>query len=119
VSEWAVVALASFFGAVLSGMGMGGGGILLIYLTAYAGKDQLAAQGINLVFFIPVAAVSLWFHARNKLVRWKILAPVCILGFAGVYLGVKLAMLLGSDILSRLFGGLLALIALRELSAKK
>jgi uncharacterized membrane protein YfcA len=119
MSEWLIIGLVSFFGAVLSGMGMGGGGILLIYLTAYAGMDQLAAQGINLVFFVPVAAVSLFIHLKNRLVRWRILGPVIILGFVGVYLGAKLAMLLGSDILSKMFGGLLLIIGLRELFAKQ
>lgn len=109
---------ASFFGAVLSALGMGGGGILLIYLTAYLGMDQLAAQGINLVFFLPVGAVALCIHAKNKLVRWRVVWPCVILGLVGVYFGSKLAMLLGSDLLSKLFGGFLLIIGVRELFAK-
>ena len=49
--------MLDFFIGVISGicsaMGVGGGSILLLYLTAFAGYDQLSAQGINLVFFLP------------------------------------------------------------------
>ena len=34
---------------VLSGFGVGGGTLLLVYLTAVAGADQHLAQGINLL----------------------------------------------------------------------
>lgn len=113
------IVLASFFGAVFSALGMGGGGILLIYLTAYAEMEQLAAQGINLVFFIPVAVVAIIIHAKNKLIRWKIVLPSILLGLAGVYFGAKLAMFIGSAVLSKLFGGFLLVIGLREVLFRK
>ena len=116
MNMWAI-ALSSFFGAVLSALGMGGGGILIIYLTAYAGMDQLGAQGINLLFFIPVALVALFFHARAGLVRWRIVPACVLLGLAGVYCGTKLAMFVGSELLSKLFGGFLLVIGIRELFA--
>lgn len=116
--SWLLVALASFFGAALSAMGMGGGGLLLIYLTAYAGMEQLAAQGINLVFFIPIALVAIWMHTRRRLIRWRSV-PVCVaVGLAGVWCGSGLAMWIGSDLLSRLFGGFLLIIGVRELFSK-
>ena len=113
-----MIFLASFLGAVLSALGMGGGGILLIYLTAYAGVEQLAAQGINLVFFLPVAVVALCIHYKNGLIWWRIVWPCTLLGLLGVYGGAKLAMLLGSPILSKLFGGFLVIIGVRELLMK-
>lgn len=110
--------MVSFFGAALSALGMGGGGILLIYLTAYAGLDQLAAQGMNLVFFIPIAAVALMIHMKNKLVRWKIVWPCILLGLPGVFCGAWLAEYLGSDILRKIFAIFLVVIGVRELIAK-
>jgi uncharacterized membrane protein YfcA len=103
---------------VLSALGMGGGGILLIYLTVYAGVDQLTAQGVNLVFFIPVALVALNIHAKNKLIRWKIVWPCVLLGLLGVWGGAQLAMYIGSQTLSRLFGGFLLIIGVREFFVK-
>ena len=40
-------------------MGLGGGTVLLIYLSLSAQVPQLTAQGINLLVFIPTAAVAL------------------------------------------------------------
>jgi len=108
----------SFFGAALSALGMGGGGILLIYLTVYLGFDQLRAQGINLIFFIPVAAAALTMHIKNRLVRWKIVWPCILLGLPGVFLGERLAMLIGPGILQKIFGGSLILIGAKELFSK-
>lgn len=113
--NWVGIAVASFLGAVLSALGMGGGGILLVYLTAYLGMEQQTAQGLNLIFFVPVAVVALCIHAKNKLIRWKIALPCVLVGLVGVWLGAKLAMSLDSQLLGKLFGGFLLLIGLREL----
>lgn len=117
--NWLYIALASFFGAVLSALGMGGGGILLIYLTIVVGMDQHTAQGINLVFFIPVAIVAILIHAKNKLIRWKVAFPCILCGLGGVWIGAYTAMRLDSDLLGRLFGGFLLIIGLREIFFKE
>lgn len=49
-------ALAGAVTGVLSGFGVGGGTLLLIYMTAFAGVEQHLAQGINLLYFLPTAA---------------------------------------------------------------
>lgn len=116
--SWVWAILASFLGAVISALGMGGGGILLIYLTVYLGMSQLKAQGIHLLFFLPVAAVALVLHTKNKLIRWRVALPFAALGLPGVWFGVELAQRAGSQLLSKLFGGFLLLIGLRELFAK-
>jgi uncharacterized membrane protein YfcA len=63
-------------------MGLGGGMVLIVYLTVFAGFSQLAAQGINLVFFIPIAIISLVLHTKNKLVEWKKAVPAVLWGTA-------------------------------------
>ena len=40
--------LAGLAAGVLSGFGVGGGTLLLIYMTVFAGMPQTLAQGINL-----------------------------------------------------------------------
>ena len=44
--------LAGLFSGILGSMGLGGGGILIIYLSLFTATEQLKAQGINLIFFI-------------------------------------------------------------------
>jgi len=113
---WALA--ASFFGAVIGALGMGGGSVLIIYLTVYLGLEQLKAQGINLVFFLPVAAVALIFHHKHRLIKWRVALPCSAIGLVGVYFGTRLAMYAGSSLLGKLFGGFLLIIGLRELFAK-
>ena len=63
--------LAGIAGGVISGMGMGGGTLLIPILTILLGVEQSIAQAVNLISFVPVAIVSLVFHIKNKLVEWK------------------------------------------------
>ena len=62
---------------VLSGFGVGGGTLLLVYLTAVAGADQHLAQGINLLYFLPAGLLALPAHIKNGYVEKKALLP-CI-----------------------------------------
>lgn len=99
---------------LLGAMGLGGGSVLLLYLTLIAGVEQIAAQGINLLFFIPCALVALFFHRKNKLIQWKT-ALWCIAGgLFGVLLGSFLAGLFSNRLLSRIFAVFLLLIGIRE-----
>ena len=40
---------------IFSGIGMGGGTILIFLLTTFAGLEQHIAQATNLIYFIPTA----------------------------------------------------------------
>ena len=48
---------------VLSAWGIGGGTLLLLVMTLVFGVDQTAAQGINLLYFLPTAAMGLALRA--------------------------------------------------------
>ena len=110
--------LVSFFAAVLGSLGMGGGGILLIYLTVFQNQPQLSAQGINLLFFLPIAAISLFFHTKHKLVAWNVVFHAVLWGVLGVFLGSWIAGKLGSPLLSKGFAVFLLYIGIRELFRK-
>jgi len=107
--------IVGFLSGILASMGLGGGFILVIYLTVFAGTSQLAAQSINLIFFLPIAAASLFFHLRGKLIEKEILLPCILPELAGVFGGVFLANFLGSSVLSKIFAGFVLLIGIREL----
>lgn len=112
------ITAASFVSAILASMGMGGGSILLIYLTTFLQMGQLEAQGINLVFFIPIAAVALFIHSKNKLIKWKTAFSAIPAGIIGVFIGSFLAESLGDSLLKKFFGVFLVIIGLREFFAK-
>ena len=93
---------AGFVSAVIASMGMGGGSVLIIYLTLMLELSQRQAQGINLLFFLPIGAVSLYLH--NKAGRIDTRAAKQFL-----------PMFIGGELLSRGFALFLAGIGLRQL----
>lgn len=117
--EWIWMALAGLISGILGAMGMGGGGVLIIYLTLIAGMDQRAAQGINLLLFIPCALLALFCYLRKGLVDIRTALTAAAAGLVGALGGVFLSGWLDVLWLRHIFGVMLLLIGLRELFAKK
>lgn len=107
--------IAAFFAAIAGSLGLGGGGILLLYLTAFADYEQLKAQGINLIFFIPCAIIALIIHAKNHLIEWKATWICSLTGLAGAGLGFWLASLFDPYWLGKAFAVFLLFLGLKEL----
>ncbi len=57
--------LAVILSAAVSAMGLGGGGVLILYLTLVRDVPQLEAQGINLLFFTP-APLRQYLSTENE-----------------------------------------------------
>ena len=108
----------AFLTGIFASMGLGGGMVLIVYLTVFAGFSQLVAQGINLVFFIPIAIISLVLHTKNKLVEWKTAVPAVLWGTAAVIISAWLANRIEQSLLSKAFGIFLILMGLKELFFK-
>ena len=108
----------AFLTGIFASMGLGGGMVLIGYLTVFAGFSQLVAQGINLVFFIPIAIISLVLHTKNKLVEWKKAVPAVLWGTAAVIISAWLANRIEQSLLSKAFGIFLILMGLKELFFK-
>ena len=60
-----------FLAGVCASMGIGGGFVLMLYLTLFAGLAQKDAQLFNLLFFLPVAALALFQHKKSGLIDAK------------------------------------------------
>ena len=109
---------AGLITGILSGFGIGGGTILMIYLTGFAGMAQKTAQGINLLYFLPTAAAALLIHSKNRQVEWKAVLPAAICGCLTAGILSMAAMHMELDLLRRLFGGFLILTGIAELRKK-
>ena len=92
---WGVAAIG-FFSGIISGMGIGGGTILIPALLFLTEVNQQQAQGVNLIYFIPTAVVALITHRKNGTLDLKTAKP-----------------------LKKLFGGFLLLMGLSEIFKKK
>jgi uncharacterized membrane protein YfcA len=106
--------IVGFFSGIISGMGIGGGAILIPALILLQNVSQQVAQGINLLYFLPTASVSLIVHIKNKNVVLKTALILGISGVLGAILGSILAIKMPSDLLRRFFGIFLFLIGIYE-----
>lgn len=102
----------------LSGLGVGGGSLLILWLTLVLGWAQNTARCLNLLFFLPAALVSCFFRWKQRTVDIRKILPAVIAGCMAVVLTNFLGRNLDSQIIQKLFGGLLLLTGLRELLYK-
>ena len=99
---------------IISGWGIGGGSLLVLYLTTIADLSQRQAGGINLLYYIGCAPIALIGHIRNKQVDVTT-ALWCTLG--GIATAIPVSLLTGhmdSTLLRRMFGILAIYVAIRE-----
>lgn len=95
--------------AILSGMGVGGGGLLVIYLTLFENAPQIIAQGANLLFFLVAGVASTLYSAKKKKVVWKKTIPLSIIGAIFALISSIFAAKINPDILRKIFGIMLVL----------
>ena len=102
----------------LAGLGIGGGSLLIIWLTMVLGTDQSTARSINLLFFIPSAIAAIVFRWKQGAIDFQKILPAiaggCIAALVFSWLGSRMDL----ELLKKLFGGLLILTGLRELFYK-
>ncbi len=110
-------AIVGFVTGVIASMGLGGGFVLMIWLTGFAGLEQRAAQGVNLLFFLPIAVLSLVFHIRGGLIDKQLVKQYLFGGVAGAVLGTLASSVIPNELLRTLFSLFLLGFGLRELFA--
>jgi len=113
------VIIISVLAGMTASMGLGGGFVLLVYLAAIAGTEQITAQGINLAFFVGIAAVPLFLHTKNKMIEWRSALYAVLSGAGASFAGVTAANHIDTDTLSMLFALLVGIVGIRELFHKK
>lgn len=119
MNDWLLPLIVGAVTGVLSGFGVGGGTLLLVYMTAFAGLDQHLAQGINLLYFLPAGLMALPAHVKNGYIEKKALLPAIGAGLVCAALAAWAATALDTGLLRKCFGGFLILIGLWELFGNK
>lgn len=100
----------------LTGLGVGGGSLLILWLTLVLGWEPEVARSVNLLFFLPGALVSCLMRRKQGQLPLKKLLPAIL---SGCIVGACLALLStnwDTALLQKLFGGLLLVTGLRELT---
>ena len=115
---WLLNGAVGLLTGVLSGMGVGGGSLLVVYLTALAGWSHTAAAGTNLLYLLCCAPAALFCHIKNNLIDLKI-AGLCLAG--GLPAAVAASLLAGGGeqpLLHTLFGVWLLAVGIKEIFAR-
>lgn len=103
----------------LSGLGTGGGSLLILWLTLVLDMPQGDARAINLMFFIPSALIACIFRWKQGNLDFKKVLPGILAGCAAAIAAGLLTAGGTPVILRKLFGILLILTGIRELFYKK
>lgn len=110
-----LTAIIGFFSGILSGMGVGGGMLLIPALRIFFNIGQKNAQAINLFCFIPAAVCALVVHIKKKNVDFKSAVPMIITGIPFSILGAYLCVKTSPRILGILFGIFILVFGIREI----
>ena len=107
--------LLGAFAGVLSGLiGIGGGVIIVPSLIFLFGFSQQEAQGTTLGLLVPpIGMLAAWTYYQQGYVNLKVAALICLGFVLGGLVGAKLAINLPSNLLEKVFGITLLLIALK------
>lgn len=100
---------------MLSGLGVGGGSLLLLWLTMVAGLPHEEARVMNLMFFLPCALAATLFRWKTARPDLKIMGFAVIAALAGAVWGNVLGPGLDREILKKAFGAMFVISGVREL----
>jgi len=103
------------FSGIFSGIGMGGGTILIFLLNSFVGLEQHIAQATNLIYFVPTAISAIIVNYREKNIEIKLAREICIYGIIGAIIGAIISINTDVQKLRKLYGIFLAVIAIHEI----
>jgi uncharacterized membrane protein YfcA len=99
----------------LSGLGIGGGSLLILWLTLMLDMPQELASTINLMFFVPSAFIACFFRFRQGKLDIRKIFPAMLAGVISAIIFSWIGSMLDASILKKPFGVLLLITGLREL----
>lgn len=118
LNSFFVSAAAGAICGVISGFGIGGGSILMVWMTAIAALDQITAQCINLLYFIPTAVGALVFHCKHKVLQKAAILPAALSGCILAFFAAVTANRVDTRLLEKLFGLFLCCVGVSEILIK-
>lgn len=112
-SVWIAIPVSTLLG-FLSGLGTGGGSLLILWLTMAVGMAQRDARAINLLFFIPSAMVACWFRWKQGTLKFGPVIPAILAGCTTAACFSWVSTIIDVGLLEKLFGVLLLFAGVRE-----
>ena len=103
----------------LTGLGVGGGSLLMVWMTAVLGMDAVTARSINLLFYLPGAAVAIFFRKRQGQIQRKNVLPPALAGCIAAAVCSSFSTAVDNSWVQKIFGIILIAAGLRELFWRK
>lgn len=113
------IIIIGFLSGIISGMGIGGGTLLIPSLVLIIGLSQIEAQGVNLLIFIPVAIIAIFTHREKGNIEFKYTKKIAISGIFSAIIASLIAVNLPSTSLRKYFSFFLLLMGLFEFFKKE
>lgn len=103
----------------LTGLGVGGGTVLILILINFLKLSQIHAQFINLFYIIPTAIIATYINIRNKNIEFKYLIYILPFCMIGSFIGSMIATNIDINILKNIFAIFLLVLGIYELIFNK
>lgn len=109
------IILIGILSGIVTGLGMGGGSILILILTTFLNTEQHTAQAANLIFFIPTAITAIIVHFKNKNVDKQVGKKLLYSSMVGSAVGAYLTCFVKAQNLRKYFGIFLLVVGILEI----
>ena len=109
--------LIGVISGIFSGIGMGGGTVLIVLLTIFVGLEQHIAQATNLIYFVPTAISAIIVNYREKNIDTKLAKNFIFFGIIGAVIGAIISINTDVQKLRKFYGIFLVIIAGHEIYA--
>ena len=107
--------LIGVISGIVTGLGMGGGSILILVLVSFLAISQHVAQAANLIFFIPTAIIAILVHIKNNNVEKSVAKKLFLVTVIGAAIGSYLTSFIEPSNLKKYFGIFLLVIGIYEI----
>lgn len=117
--DYIILIISGILSGIFGSLGVGGGGVLIVFLTFFLGFSYTLASGLNLIFFVPIALFSIIIYLKQKRIDIKKSIFMIISGLPGAVLGTYLSTVIETSLLSKLLGAFFIIISLKSLFFEK
>ena len=100
---------------IFSGIGMGGGTILIVLLNVFEDLEQHIAQATNLIYFVPTAISAIIVNYKEKNIEINLAKMISVFGITGAVIGAIISINTDVEKLRNFYGIFLAIIAAHEI----
>ena len=99
-----------------SGIGLGGGSLVVLWLNFRANLDQRIIRMVNLLFFLSSASIACYINVRKKSIPWKKILPGIAAGTFAAGICSLISSRIHDEIIRTMFGILLISAGLQQLA---